>query len=269
MNNNQQPKCRYTIRERLKRSAATAAVASTISVAAILLAATTGVATIGCRNGNDRTDAVCTPGGPGSTDPGSCESDPLRTNLPVLWNGNSVDGYDCPILEYTALYNEPDAMIFKAILYVESRFQYDAVGCTNNGPCCDEIGWTSAECACLGAMQNGPECGPMDGLGLRSDGHPNMETDPDCEEFANSIFNPVVNVEIGVLRVSDNRERMKQNFPGCTEDQYTMMAVGEYNHYQSTQSCTVYNFEYDAAVLEAYNEYSAAAGWPAHPYAAE
>jgi hypothetical protein len=224
---------------------------------------------IGCRNGSDQTDTPCTPGGPGSTDPGSCDADPLRTNLLPLWNGNSVDAYDCPILQYTAEYNEPDAMIFKAILYVESRFQYDAVGCTDNGPCCEEIGWTAEECACLGAMQNGPECGAMSGLGLRSDGHPNMETDPDCAEFTNSIFNPVVNVEIGVLRVADNRARMMQNFPGCTEDQYTMMAIGEYNNYQSTQSCTVYNFDYAAAVLEAYNEYSAAAGWPAHPYAAE
>ncbi len=46
-------------------------------------------------------------------------------------------------------------------------------------------------------------------------------------------------------------------------------ARGEYNHYRSTQSCTVYNSSYDSAVLEAYQEYSAAAGWPAHPYVAQ
>ena len=55
--------------------------------------------------------------------PGPCDPDPLRTDLPPLWNGNSVDAYDCPILEYTAEYNEPDAMVFKAMIYVESRFQ--------------------------------------------------------------------------------------------------------------------------------------------------
>ena len=50
---------------------------------------------------------------------------------------------------------------------------------------------------------------------------------------------------------------------------YYHLSAGEYNHYQSTQGCTVYNSEYDAAVIEAYNEYSDAAGWPAHPYVAE
>ncbi len=235
--------------------------------AALIAAAIGAISAVaaGCADSGD----ACTPGGPGSTDPEPCDSDPLRTDLPPLWNDNSVDAYDCPILQYTAAYNEPDAMIFKAILYVESRFQYDAVGCKGNGPCCPEIGWTSTECACLGAMQNGPDCGAKGGLGLRSDGHPNMETDPDCAEFTNSIFNPEVNVEVGITRVSRNRARMMEDFPGCTEDQYTIMAVGEYNHYKSTKSCTVYNFEYIDAVLEAYNEYSEAAGWPARSYAAE
>ena len=218
-------------------------------------------------NGGAGTD--CTPGGPGTIDPGPCDPDPLRTNLEALWNGNSVDAYDCPFLQYTELYNEPDAMIFKAIAYVESRFQYDAVGCTGNGPCCPEIGWSAAECACLGMMQNGPACGATSGPGLLPNGHVNLETDPDCAEFSNSIFNPVVNIEIAVSRVSRNRERMMENFPGCAEDQYTMMAIGEYNNYQSTESCTVFNFEYDTAVLEAYSEYSAAAGWPTHPYVAQ
>jgi hypothetical protein len=227
------------------------------------------LATTGCSSERDQTATACTPSGPGTIDPGPCDPDPLRTNLPPLWNGNSVDAYDCPILQSTAEHNEPDAMIFKAIIYVESRFQYDAVGCTDNGPCCPEVGWTAAECACLGMMQNGPECGATSGPGLRSDGHPNMETDPDCAEFTNSVFNPVVNIEIGIARVSRNRARMMEDFPGCTEDQYTMMAIGEYNNYQSTQSCTVYNFSYDSAVLQAYHEYSAAAGWPAHPYVAE
>jgi hypothetical protein len=239
---------------------------------AALAAAAIGASSLagGC-NGDpeDPAATVCDPGGPGTPDPGPCDPDPLRADLPLLWNGNSVDAYDCPILEYTAKYDEPDAMIFKAMLYVESRFQYDAVGCTDNGPCCPEIGWSAAECACLGMMQNGPDCGATSGLGLRSDGHPNMETNPDCAAFTNSVFNPVVNIEIGISRVSRNRARMMEDFPGCTEDQYTMMAVGEYQRYRSTQSCTAYNFGYDSAVLEAYNEYSAAAGWPTRPYVAE
>ena len=222
--------------------------------------------TNGCQDGDQTPATPCTPGGPGTINPAPCDPDPLLTNLDPLWNGNSVDAYDCPILEYTAEYGEPDAMIFKAIIYVESRFQYDAVGCTDRGPCCPEIGWSSGECACLGTMQNGPECGATSGPGLLPNGHPNMQTDPSCVEFENSVFNPAVNIHIGISIVARNRVRMQETFPGCTEDQYTLMAVGEYNHYRSTQSCTEYNVEYLEAVLEAYNEYSTAAGWPAHPY---
>lgn len=223
------------------------------------------LAALGCSGGDpDRTAA----GGAASTDPGTCEPDPLRTNLEPLWNGMSVDTYDCPILEFTEKYGEPDAMIFKGIIYVESRFTYDAVGCTDRGPCCPEIGWSANECVCFGLMQTGPACGETSGLGLLSDGHPNQETNPATGLWGNSIFNPIVNIELGIAGVSRNRARMKESFAGCTEDQYTMMAIGEYNNYQSTSSCTEFNFDYDQAVLEAYDEYSAASGWAAHPYVA-
>jgi hypothetical protein len=254
-------------RNPLQLSRRAAGVGEDTIIAAALV--TLSLLTAGCQDGDHTPATPCTPGGPGTIDPGPCEPDPLLTNLDPLWNGNSVDAYDCPILEYTALYGEPDAMIFKAIIYVESRFQYDAVGCTGRGPCCPEIGWSSGECACLGIMQNGPECGATSGPGLLSNGHPNMQTDPSCVEFENSVFNPAVNIHIGISIVAGNRVRMKETFPGCTEDQYTLMAVGEYNHYRSTQSCTAYNVEYLEAVLEAYNEYSTAAGWPAHPYVAQ
>ena len=226
--------------------------------------------TTGCQDDGDHTPATpCTAGGPGTIDPGPCEPDPLRTDLDPLWNGNSVDAYDCPILEYTAQYGEPDAMIFKAITYVESRFQYDAVGCTSNGPCCPEHGWTAAECACLGPMQTGPSCNSSSSLGLLPDGHVDLETDPACADFTNSVFNPVVNIELGIAGIAGNRAQAKQQFPGCTEDQYTMMAIGNFNSYGSTKSCTVYNFSYDSAVLDAYNQYSTAAGWAAHAYVAQ
>lgn len=222
--------------------------------------------TAGCDDDPDRAATPCSPGGPGTPDPPPCDPDALRTDLPPLWNGMSVDVDDCPILEFTATYNEPDAMIFKAMIKVESNFMYSAIGCEGRGPCCPEVGWAGDECGCLGVMQCGPECGAYSGLGLLSNGHPNMETDPNCGEFNNSIFNPVVNIEIGISRVARNRQRMMDNFSGCTEDQYTMMAIGEYHTYQSSESCTVFNYGYDRAVLEAYNEYAAAAGWPARPY---
>ncbi len=199
-------------------------------------------------------------------DTGTCSPDPLLTNLPPLFNGNSVDSYDCAILKFTAKYNEPDAMVFKAIIYVESRFQYDAVGCTGNTGCCPQSGWSGTECACLGAMQTGPQCGSSSSLGLLPNGHPDLDTDPSSSTWANSCFNPEVNIELGIAGIAGNRMQVKQQVPGCTEHQYTMMAVGNFNSYGSTKSCTDYNMTYDNAVLDAYRMYSTASGWPAHSY---
>jgi len=199
-------------------------------------------------------------------DAGTCTPDPLRTNLPPLFNGNSVDMYDCPILTFTAKYDEPDAMVFKAIIYVESRFQYDAVGCTSNTACCPQSGWTGEECDCLGAMQTGPACGSSSMLGLLPNGHPDLETNQAASDWASSCFNPQVNIELGIAGIAGNRAQVMKEFPGCTVDQYTMMAVGNFNDYGSTKSCTVYNTTYDNSVIAAYKQYSAASGWPAHPY---
>jgi hypothetical protein len=58
-------------------------------------------------------------------------------------------------------------------------------------------------------------------------------------------------------------------FPGCTVDQYTMMAVGNYDDNGSATSCTQVNTAYDDAVLMAYQGYAAAAGYPAHDYTVE
>jgi hypothetical protein len=238
-----------------------------------MLAAVIGMSLLGvtgCKGEDSNRTAV----GDASTAPSSCDPDPLRTNLAPLWNGLSVDIDDCPIIEFATKYNEPDAMIFKAIIYVESRFQYDAVDCTGNGPCCPARGWTASECACLGAMQTGPWCDSTNlpagctatGHGLLPNGHVDMETNPNGENWANSVFNPAVNIELGIAGIACNRAQAKAAYSGCTEDQYTMMAVGNFNSYGSTQSCTEYNFVYDTAVLDAYNSYSTAAGWPAHPY---
>jgi hypothetical protein len=211
-------------------------------------------------------DSTASTDGGGAPDAGTCNPDPLKTNLPPLFNGNSVDMFDCPILTFTAKYGEPDAMVFKAIIYVESRFQFDAVGCTGNSGCCPQSNWTSPECACLGAMQTGPQCGASSNLGLLPNGHPNLEKNPSASDFASSCFNPTVNIELGIAGIAGNRMQVKQQFPGCTEDQYTMMAVGNFNNYGSTKSCTVYNTTYDNSVIDAYKQYSTAAGWAAHAY---
>jgi len=206
-------------------------------------------------------------GNPGDAgDGGPCSTDPLHTGLTAQQTGVSVDAFDCPILQWTAAYDEPDPMIFKAIIYVESRFDDTAVACPND-PCGTPSGWTAMESGCFGLMQVVPACGddPND-AGLLPNGQPNLTTDPTQSGWAGSIFNPNVNIEIGISGVASNRKQDEAKFPGCTVDQYTLMAVGNYNDYGSTKSCTQYNTTYDNAVLDAYKMYSAAAGWPAHAY---
>ena len=239
------------------------------------LAATLGASlfvSTGCNGGASSSGSSV--GGSMSINPGTCNPDSLHTGLAPLFNGYSVDVDDCPILTFTAKYNEPDAMIFKAIVYVESRFQSNAVGCAGNSGCCPQRGWTGTECGCLGSMQTGPWCNPSSvppgctasNLGVLPNGHVDLETSTTAADWANSVFNPEVNIELGIAGIACNRAQAKAQFPGCTEDQYTMMAVGNFNSYGSTKSCTSYNFSYDSAVVDAYNKYATAAGWAAHPY---
>jgi len=219
-------------------------------------------------SGDGGADAVSSgdAGAPADASSGPCASDPLRTGLTAQQTGVSVDAFDCPILTWAAAYSEPDPMIFKAIIYVESRFDQLAVACPNM-PCGTPSGWTSQESGCYGLMQVVPACGDDPGdAGLLPSGHPNLTTDMSSSGWAGSIFNPEVNIQIGISGVAGNRAQVVKQFPGCTVDQYTLMAVGNYNSYGSTKSCTQYNTTYDDAVLMAYEQYAAAAGYPAHAY---
>jgi hypothetical protein len=202
----------------------------------------------------------------GTANPGMCASDPLKTGLVAQQTGVSVDAFDCQILTAAAKYGEPDPMIIKAIIYVESRFDQVSVACPNL-PCGTPNGWTAMESGCYGLMQVVPACGPTPGNeGLLSNGHPDLTTDMAASGWANSIFNPAVNIDDGVSGIAANRTQEKQKFAGCTEDQYTLMAIGDYNSYGSTKSCTVYNQAYDSGVLMAYTMYAMAAGYAAHSY---
>ena len=197
---------------------------------------------------------------------GSCAPDSLKTGLVAQQTGVSVDAFDCQVLEWSAYYSEPDPMIFKAIMYVESRFDQTAAACPNL-PCGTPSGWSTAESGCLGLMQVVPACGGDPGdAGLLSNGQPNMTTDPTSSSWPTSIFNPNINVQIGIAGIAGNRAQVMKQFPGCTTDQYTMMAVGNYNSYGSTKSCTQDNTSYNTGVLAAYTQYASAAGYAAHAY---
>ncbi len=198
---------------------------------------------------------------------GPCDvPDILQTGLVAQQTGVSVDSFDCQILGWTTFYGEPDPMIFKAIIYVESRFDQTSVACTNL-PCGQPSGWSTMEAGCLGLMQIVPACGGTpNNVGLDANGHPNMTTDTTSPDWATSIFNPEINVDVGIFGVSDNRKQEKMKFAGCTEQQYTLMAVGDYNSYGSTKSCTEFNTDYDNPMLDAYKMYSVAANYPQQSY---
>jgi hypothetical protein len=205
-------------------------------------------------------------GSGGNITQGSCDPNPLETGLVAEQTGVSADIADCSILKWTAEYDEPDPMIVKAMIYGESRFDYKADGCTNL-PCDVPAGWTEAESHCFGMMQVVPACGPIAGdAGLKPDGHPNLTTDPNSPDFANSIFNPDVNIHIGVAGFAGNRAEVESLFPGCTEDQYTLMALGNLSSHGSTTGCTEYNQDYIDYIMPAYQEYCAAAGYTPHAY---
>ena len=231
--------------------------AAITSILAVLL--------VGC--GDDDAVAGRDAGGPDAMlVPGTCDPDPLHTGLTAVQTGVSVDAFDCEILRWTAASGEPDPMIVKAIIYVESRFDHTSVACTNH-PCEIPAGWSADESGCFGLMQIVPACGgDSNRPALLPSGHPGLELDPSASGWAMSVFNPDVNIQIGVAGIADNRAQAEAMFPGCTEEQYTLMAIGNYNSYGSTHSCTVYNTDYDDVVLAAYDEYSAAAGYATHAY---
>jgi hypothetical protein len=232
---------------------------------------------VGCSDeGADRSagsGGTSATGGTGATSsggivPATCDPDPLETGLVAVQTGVSVDVADGPILTWAATYDEPDPMLIKAMIYGESRFDYGANGCPNL-PCGVPDGWTEAEAGCYGMMQVVPACGPIAGdAGLYSNGHPNLTTDTSSADFANSIFNPDVNIHVGVAGFAGNRDEVEQLFPGCTDDQYSLMALGNLASHGSTTGCSQYNTDYISYILPAYYEYSTAAGYAPHDYGA-
>ena len=167
-----------------------------------------------------------------------CTDDPLRTGLVAVQTGVEVDSFDCEILDSSDAHAEPDPMIFKAMIYVESRFDHLAVACTNN-PCGTPEGWSSDETGCFGLMQVVLACGgEIVAPAILPDGHPNLERSPEGATWASSIFNPAVNIDIGIAAVAEHRARLEGEYPGCSEEQYTLMSVGSFNSYGSARGCT-------------------------------
>jgi hypothetical protein len=151
-------------------------------------------------------------------------------------------------------------------MYNESRFDDKAIACPNL-PCGTPMGWTADESGCYGLLQVVPACGgDTNKPCLLPNGRPNLGKDESAPGWASSVFNPAINTAIGIGGFADNRAQVVKQFQGCTEEQYTLMALGNYANYGSTKSCSVYNTDYTNLVLGTYHTYAAAAGYAEHPY---
>jgi hypothetical protein len=213
--------------------------------------------------------AACEFGGEPNVDPGAtCDTaaecngapNPLRTCV------EKQDLYDCQILALTKAGNEPDPMIFKAQVSLESGF--DVIAISPDSPCPIPSGWTEAESKSFGLMQLTPACGWLKKARL-ANGHPNLERNDTSALWATSVFNPTLNVEEGVRAIQVARTAMKASFAGCTEVEYTKMSLSAFNQGNSSVTgCTTMNAagtNYIRAVLARYQLLARSANY-GYPY---
>ena len=187
-------------------------------------------------------------------------SDPLKTN------NTKQDAYDCAVLSVSKKWGMPDAMIVKSQIQQESSFQIFAT--SGDSPCGTMQGWTDAESKSFGLIQTTPACG--EALTARlPNGHPNLTKDMADPLWANSVFNPTINLDEGVKTDVDNMKELKKKYTGCTDVQYNMMAAAAFNSGTgAVTGCAGYNTRaqmYVTAITSHYHQFAKAAGWP-DPY---
>jgi hypothetical protein len=193
-------------------------------------------------------------------DPNAMNPDPLHT-CNETW-----DAHDCLVLEAAKNAGEPDPMIFKAQMSLESNFNVFAI--SPDSPCGPEAGWTDEETKSFGLMQLTPACGWLKNA-LLPNGHPNMTSDAASMLWGTSVYNPMVNVVEGVRAVQVFRDEVMRKFPGCTPTQYTVMALAAFNQGGgSVTGCNMLNTNgalYVSHVLGRYADIARLSNWPV-PY---
>jgi soluble lytic murein transglycosylase-like protein len=136
--------------------------------------------------------------------------------------GNSTrDQFDSYIINASDYYGISDKLVTKSLIMQESSF--DPFLISSDIPCGVPDGWTDQESRSFGLMQVTPACQEVDGS------RPNLTTDTKSPNWATSVFNPEFNIDQGVNELSRLLSIMKSKFPGCTNEQYMLMALGAYN----------------------------------------
>jgi hypothetical protein len=150
-----------------------------------------------------------------------CDPDSKITTTNISIGDPVYDQFDSYIINATNHYGITDKMIVKSMILQESSFDIFAV--SPDIPCGVPDDWTDQESRSFGLMQVTPAC--VDDGGSR----PNLTTDTNSSNWATSWFNPEYNINRGVKSLSDNLLLIKSNFPGCSNEQYMLMALGAYN----------------------------------------
>jgi Transglycosylase SLT domain len=151
-----------------------------------------------------------------------CDPDTTTTITSISIEDPVYDQFDSDIINAANHYGITDKMMLKSMILQESSFDIFAV--SPDIPCGIPDGWTDQESRSFGLMQVTPAC-VEDGGG----GRPNLTTDTNSSNWATSWFNPEYNINRGVKSLSDNLLLMKSKFPGCSNEQYMLMALGAYN----------------------------------------
>jgi peptidoglycan/xylan/chitin deacetylase (PgdA/CDA1 family)/3D (Asp-Asp-Asp) domain-containing protein len=149
--------------------------------------------------------------------------------------GNSTrDQFDSYIINASNLYGIPDKLMLKSMIMQESHF--DSFLISSDIPCGIPDGWTDQESRSFGLTQVTPACIEA------GETRPNLSTDANSPSWATSVFNPEYNINQGVSELSRLFFIMKDKFPGCTNEQHMLMALGAYNSGEGAiQGCDTWN----------------------------
>jgi hypothetical protein len=87
--------------------------------------------------------------------------------------------------------------------------------------------------------------------------------------WATSVYNPQLNLDMGIMTITTNLQQVRARFPGCTMAQYVLMAAGAFNSgVNAVLGCSMFNARaqaYATAVLGHYAGFATRARWP-NPY---
>lgn len=188
--------------------------------------------------------------------------DPDPDPSSILTTGNvSEDLWDDLILHYCTQHAHPNPRIIKCQAKWESDQTFDIFCTSSDSPCGVYPGWTSLESRSFGLLQVTPACGESGGgRMLLANGHPNMTTSQSSPLWGGSVYNPSLNLDIGIHAIAEGYEYFKAQFPGCTQLQHVLMAAAGYvGNWEDVTGCGVWTsqlqIQYVQNVLRIYQEW--------------